>query len=93
MRAEQIRLSERSQHTEERFGATDFVAEKLKGMGQGMANRKPERPQPKRIQENVHLMPDADGAVLEIAIIETEPRIDEDFRHAVALGDFDLAAK
>ncbi len=93
VRAEQIGFAQCGQHGKERFGATDFVPEKFKRVGQGVADGKSQRPQPERIEENFHLMPHAYGAVLQVAVIETEARIEQDFLHAVALRDFNLARK
>ena len=91
--AKQIGFAQRGQHGEERLGTTDFVAEKFKGVGQGMADRKTQRAQPERIQKYVHLVPHPDGAVLQIAVVKAQAGIEQDFLHAVALRDFNLARK
>src|SRR5687768_8618671 len=77
--AKQIGFSEGGQHCEERLGAPDFLAEVLECMRQRVAYRKPERAQTKRAQKYVQLVLHAHGAVLQIAIIKTEARVDEDF--------------
>src|SRR5882724_12575535 len=40
VRAEQVGFAKSGKDGEERLGAADFIAEKFKGMGQGMANGK-----------------------------------------------------
>src|SRR5438067_29527 len=77
MRAEQIGLSERSQHGKKWLGTTHLLAKILKSVRQGMANGKAKRTEPERIQENVHLMTHAHGAVLQVAIIKAQPGIEE----------------
>ena len=89
--AEQIGFAQRGQHGKERLGAADFVAEKFKRVRQGVANREAEFAQPERVQENIHLMPHAHRAVPQIAVIETEARIQKYLLHAAAPGDFNLA--
>ena len=71
----------------------DLFAEKFKGVRQGMADRKSQRPQPERVQKNGHLMPHAHRAVLEVAVIKAEAGIENDFPHAVALRNFNLPRK
>ena len=90
VRAEQIGLAQRGQHGKERLGAPDFLAEKFKGVRQRVADGKAEFTQPERVQKDVHLMPDAHRAVLQIAVIETQAGIEDDFFHAVALRDINL---
>src|ERR1044071_9555131 len=77
MCAEQIRFAQRGENGEERLGATDFVAEKFKRMGQGMANWKSKCSQSERVQKNVHLMAHANGAVLQIAVVKTKTGIEK----------------
>src|SRR5208282_413542 len=91
--AEQVGFAQRGEYGKERLGAADFVAEKFKGVGQGVADWKTERPQPERVQENVHLVPNADGAVLQVAVVKAEAGVQENFLHAVTLRDFDLSRK
>ena len=93
MGAEQISLAQRGQHGEKRFGTAHLVAEILKGMRQRVADWKSQRPQPECVQENVHLMPHAHHAVLQIAVIKAEAGIEDDFFHTVALRDFNLPPK
>ncbi len=38
-------------------------------------------------------MPHAHGAVLQVAVVKAQAGIEEDFLHAVALRDFNLARK
>ena len=80
VRAEQVGLAQRGQHREERLGAADFLAEILEGMRQGMADRESQGPQAEGVQEDAHLVADADRAVLEVAVVEAQPGIDEDLR-------------
>ena len=68
--AEQVGFTQRGQHGKERFSAADFVAEKFEGVGQGMADWKTERPESERVQEDIHLMPHANGTVLQIAVVK-----------------------
>src|SRR5438045_1750057 len=83
VRAERCGFTQRGQHSEERFGAADFLPEIFEGVRQSVTDRKAERAEAECVQENGHLVPHAHGAVLEVAIVKTEPRIDEDFFHAV----------
>src|SRR5205814_3816073 len=77
VRAEQIRFAERGQHGEERLGAAHFLSEILEGVGQGVADRKAERAQPECIEEDRHLMAHSQRAVLKVAVVKAETRIDE----------------
>ena len=58
-----------------------------------MADGKTEIPQPERVQKNVHLVPHAHRAVLQVAVIKAEAGIKDDFLHAAALREFNLARK
>src|SRR5208282_1712374 len=91
--AEQVGFAQRGEYGKERLGAADFVAEKFKGVGQGVADWKTERPQPERVQENVHLVPHADGAVLQVAVVKAEAGVQDNSLHAAALRNFDLSRK
>ena len=75
------------------ISASTWSWKKFKSMRQRVTDRKTELAQAERVQENVHLMADAHGAVLQIAIIKAESGIEQDFFHAVALCDFNLAGK
>ena len=59
-----------------------------------MANWETQCAQPERVQENVHLMSHTHGAVLEVAVIETEAGVQEKFSpRRCELSDFDLPRK
>lgn len=90
---EEIGLSERGKEGEERFGGTHFVAEKFEGVRQCVADGESERAESKSVKKNGHLMADTNGAVLKVAVIETEAGIEEDFVDAGAGRDFDLAGE
>src|SRR5436190_4118485 len=93
MRAEQIGFTQRSQHRKKGFRASHFFAEVFERVRQCMADRKTERPQPERIEKNLHLMAHALGAVLQVAIVKPQPRIEENSFHTIPVGQLDLAAK
>src|SRR4051794_37105405 len=76
--AKQVRLAQRGQHGEERFGATHFLTKEFKRVCQGVADRESERAQSECIEEDAHLMAHAHRAVLEVAVIKAKSRIDED---------------
>src|SRR5437762_951422 len=88
---EKIGLPESCQHGEERFGAAHFFPEILKGMRQSMANREPQYPQAEGIEENGDLVAHPQGAVLQVAVIEAQAGIKQDFFYAITSGHFDLA--
>src|SRR5882672_3277267 len=81
--AEQIGFAERRQHGEERLGGADFFTEVLEGMGQGVADWKTQCAEPEGVQEHGQLMPHAHSAVLKVAIVKAETRIEKDFLHAI----------
>src|SRR6266571_1922415 len=89
--AEQIRLAQRGEDGEKRFGAADLFPEIFEGMRQRLADRIAQRAQPEAVQERRHLVAHASGAVLQVPVIETETRIAQDFPHALPMSDFDLA--
>ncbi|MDB6123872.1 MAG: hypothetical protein JWQ71_2865 [Pedosphaera sp.] len=91
MGAEEIGFSQGGEDGKEWFGAADFVAEIFEGVGQGVTGREAEFAEAEGVQKSGHLVTDADGAVLQVAIVKTEAGIDEDFFDAVADGDFNLA--
>src|SRR5262245_27218602 len=78
MSAKQVRFAQGGQDREEWFGAANLLLEVFEGMRQRMADRETQRTQPESVQEDMHLMSHAHGAVLEIAVVETQPRVDED---------------
>jgi len=67
-------------------GSAHFLAEIFKGVRQSMADGKSQLAQTKCLQKRHHLVPHAHGAVLQIAIIEAQPWINQDFLHPVFLG-------
>ena len=75
VRSEKIGLPQRRQHGEERFRPAHLLSKILKGVRQGVTNRKSQRPQTKRVQKNRHLAPDPRRAVLQISIIKSEARV------------------
>ncbi len=89
--AEQIGFTKRGEHGEEWFGGADFLTKILEGVREGVANWEPEGAEAEGVQENSHLVPHANGAVLEIAVVEAEPRIEEDLFDAIARCCFNLA--
>src|SRR5690349_22901914 len=62
-------------------------------MRQGVANGKSERTQPECVEEGAHLVADANGAVLQIAVIKAQPGIDQDSGHAIASGGLDFTGE
>src|SRR5471032_979133 len=60
-------------------------------MGQRLAHRPAERAQAKAVEEDMHLVPDARAAVLQIPVIESEPGIDPDARDARVRRRLDLS--
>jgi len=56
-------------------------------------NWKTERAQGGKCSEKCSLMPNANRAVLQVAIIKTETGVEKDFFHAAALRDFNLPRK
>ena len=90
MGAEQVGFAEGGEDGEEGFGATDFFLEKFEGMREGVADGETEVAQAKGVEKNVHLMPHAHRAVLEIAVVKAEAGIEDDPFDAVALGELNL---
>lgn len=91
--AEEVGLAEGGENGEEGFGATDFLAKELEGVGQGVADGKTKGAKAKGVEEDLHLMADAGGAVLEIAVVEAEAGVEEKFGGAASLGAFDKAGE
>ena len=93
MGAKKVCLAQRGQQGEKGLGATHFLAEILERVRHRMANREAERAQPERVQEHLHLVANPHRAVLEVAVIEPQPGINEDLSNAVPGRRFDLARK
>src|SRR5688572_6923230 len=93
MGTEQIRFSQCGQHSKEGLSTAHFLAEVFEGMRKGVANGKAKGPQTECVQENIHLVADPDRAVLEIAIIEAHPRINEDACYPSRTSQFNLLSK
>ena len=90
VRAQQARLAEQRQHGEKRLGRAHLLLEALEGVRQRLADRPAQRAQPEAVQENLHLVPDARAAVLQVAVVKAEARIDPDARHARVRRRLDL---
>jgi hypothetical protein len=93
VRAEEIGFAQRSEDSEKRFGRADFITKILKGMWECMADREPQCAKPERVEERPHLMLNAEGTVLKIAIIETQTGIDEDAVESAVQGQIDLTGE
>src|SRR5438105_4338496 len=91
MRAEQIGFTQRREYCEKRLRAAHFFAKILESVRQGVAYGKAERAQAERVQEDRHLVTNSNGAVLQVAIIKAEARIENYFFDAMARGALDLA--
>ena len=53
------------------------------GVWKRMADRETQRTESESVKEDVHLMPHPHCAVLEIAVVETQPRVDKDALNAL----------
>jgi len=84
-------FAESGQDGEERLGAADFVAEILERVGQGMADGVTQRAQAEGVEERGQLVAHAHGAVLQVAVVETEPRIEDELLHPDPGCELDLA--
>jgi len=82
MGAKQIRLAQRGQHREKWFRTTHFLAKIFKGVWQRVTYRITQRPQSKRMQKRPHLMLHPHRAVLQVAVIKAQSRIDYNFVQA-----------
>jgi uncharacterized SAM-dependent methyltransferase len=91
--AEQVGFAQGGQHGKEGLGAADLLAEKLEGVREGVAEGKPQRAQAEGVQENRHLVAHPHGAVLQVAVVETQARVQEELLHPVAPGQLNLAGK
>lgn len=91
MGAEEIGFAERGEDREVRFRAADFVAEIFEGVRKGVAHRIAKRAEAEGVEESFHLVLDAHGAVLEVAVVKAQAGVDEDFFDAEVAGHFDLA--
>ncbi len=89
--AEEVGFAEGGEDGEESFGVADFVAKIFEGVRQRVADRVAEGAEAEGVEEGFDLVLDADGAVLEVAVVEAEAGIDEDFFDAEVAGHFDLA--
>jgi hypothetical protein len=90
MRAEQIGFPQSSQHGKKWLSTAYFFTEKFKSVRQRVADRKAQRAQSKRAQEDIHLMPHANRAILKVVVIKPQAWIDEDAFHARARGQVNL---
>lgn len=91
--SEQICFSERGKDGKEGLRTAHLIAKVFEGVRQRVANGESEGTKAERIKKNGHLMADANGAVLKIAVVEAEAGIEEDLFHASAFGNFDLAGE
>jgi hypothetical protein len=91
--AEQIGFAKGGKSGEERLSGADFVAEILEGVGKCVADGEPEGAESEGMEEGAHLVLDADGAVLKIAVIEAKAGINEDAIEVAAQGEVDLAGE
>ena len=77
MGAEEVGFSKRGKNRKERLGTTDFLFEEFKCVRQGVADRPAQFAESKGVEEHVHLMTHANGAVLKVPIVKTHARINE----------------
>ena len=91
MGSEQVGFPQRGEDRKEGFGAADFFAEIFECVGKRVAHGVAERPQAERVQENCHLVSDPHDTVLEVAVVEAEAGVDEDFFYAGFFSERDLA--
>src|SRR5438093_3256223 len=93
MGAKQVRFAKRRQYGKKTLGRAHLFAKIFKRVRQRMANGKSERPQPEGMEKHRHLVTDAPGAILKIAVVKTKAGINEDSFYAGRSGSFNFPAE
>ncbi len=70
MSAKEVGFSEQSEDGKEGFGGANLILEKLKGVGEGLADGPTQGAKAEGVQECFRLVANAGGAVLEIFVVE-----------------------
>ena len=91
MGSEKVGATECGEDGEERFGGPDFVLEAFESVGQGVAGGPTEGAETEGVEKDAHLVADASGGVLKIAVVEAEAGVDPQSGDAIGQGDLDLA--
>ncbi|SVB76855.1 uncharacterized protein METZ01_LOCUS229709, partial [marine metagenome] len=91
VRAEQVGLTECGEHGEKRLGTPHLIPKTLDRVRQGVAHRPAQFAQPEGVQKRFHLVAHPHRAVLQVAIVKTQPRVDKALGQAAAPGGLDLA--
>ncbi len=84
MGSQEMGFAKQREDGEERLRAADFVLEVFEGVRQRVTDGPAQLAQAEGVEEGPHLMAHAGRAVLEVAVIEAQPRVEEDALHAEA---------
>ena len=93
MSAKEVGFSEQSEDGKEGFGGANLILEKLKGVGEGLADGPTQSAKAEGVQECFRLVANAGGAVLEIFVVEAQAWVDPDGVHPGVDRTIDLATK
>ena len=68
--------------TWEALGLAELVLEQVEGVGKGVADGNPEAAQAEALGDHSRLVSHADRGVDQVAVVEAQPRVDDDLLHA-----------